>query len=208
MTQQHSPYKQPGHLEPDDLELAERSLNGDLEAYSELARRHHGRLYQTIFAMVGDSDDADDLTQESFIKAYRSLGRFKGQSRFYTWIYRIAVNQTLDWMKAKKRRRDVPLEYAEGDRAGRVEGTDNGVYRRELNQHLEAALESLTPEYRATVVLREIDGRTYEEIAELLTCSVGTVKSRLFRARGQLRTLLEDVYSEVSRVGTVSHCAK
>ena len=111
-------------------------------------------------------------------------------------------------MKAKRRRRDVPLEYAEGDRSGRVEGTDNGVYRRELNQHLGAALKCLTPEYRATVVLREIDGRTYVEIAELLSCSVGTVKSRLFRARSQLRTLLQGVYAEVSHTGIVRHSAK
>jgi RNA polymerase sigma-70 factor (ECF subfamily) len=105
-------------------------------------------------------------------------------------------------MKARNRRRDAPLEQADQDPRGQVENTDTRVLQRELNELLEAALDQLAPEYRAAVVMREVDGRAYEEIALLLNCSIGTVKSRLFRARTQLRGLLADVYGEVVRPGS------
>ena len=184
----------------EDARLVARAREGDREAFSELVRRYHERIFNTVYALVGDRDDADDLTQEVFLKAYRSLSGFRGQSRFYTWLYRIGVNRCLDWMKSRNRRRDLSLER-EGwdgfeDPVGgtRPEASDARVQRGELQTILKRALETLAPEYRSAVVLREIDGLAYEEIACVLGCSVGTVKSRLFRARMKLRGVLEEDY--------------
>ncbi len=184
----------------EDANLVARARDGDRDAFSELVRRYHERIFNTVYALVGDRDDADDLTQEVFLKAYRSLPGFRGQSRFYTWLYRIGVNLCLDWMKSRNRRRDLWLEQ-EGwdgreDPVGgrRPEASDARVQRRELQAILKRALETLAPEYRSVVVLREIDGLAYGEIACALGCSVGTVKSRLFRARMKLRGVLEEAY--------------
>ena len=187
----------------EDVELVVRTQNGEREAFSELVRRYHLRIHNTIYGLVGERDDADDLSQEAFLKAYRSLPSFRGRSQFFTWIYRIAVNCALDWMKAQGRRRDVPLE---ADLPAPVESLD-GVFRqpeapdvrvrrRELQNALEQALAALAPVYRSALVLRELDGLTYEEIAQILGCSVGTVKSRLFRARVQMQDLLREEYRE------------
>ena len=183
-----------------DLALVSRARGGDGEAFSTLVRRYHERIYNTVYALVGDADDADDLTQEAFIRAYRSLSGFRGRSQFYTWLYRISVNCCLDWMKSPSRRRsDLSLERdrwegREDSRQAPPADTDQSVERRELQGILEAALDSLQEEYRATIVLREIDGLAYEEIAGILGCCVGTVKSRLVRARSRLREVLEKDY--------------
>ena len=184
----------------EDLRLVARAREGDPEAFSRLVSQHYERIFGTVYSLIGNRDDADDLTQEVFLKAYRSLGRFRGKSQFYTWLYRIGVNACLDWLKSRKRRSgdlSVEREQWEGreDRGltGQV-ATDAGVERQELQAILEQALDTLPDEYRMTVVLREIDGLAYEEIADLLRCNVGTVKSRLFRARMRLRTVLERDY--------------
>ncbi len=186
----------------EDIELVARAREGDREAFSELVRRYYERIYHTIYSLVGDRDDADDLAQEVFLKAYRSLSNFRGRSQFYTWLYRIGVNRCLDWMKSRNRRKDVSLEREPWGRDA-VDGafqlpqaSDAGVMRRELQDILHRALEALSIQCRATLALREIDGFSYDEIAYALGCSVGTVKSRLFRARAQLREMLEHEYSE------------
>ena len=182
-----------------DMELVAQARKGDREAFSELVRRYYERVYGTIYSLVGDRDDADDLAQEAFLKAYRSLSNFRGQSQFYTWVYRIGVNCCLDWMKSRNRRKDVSLEREPWGLDGvfrHPQASDTGVLRKELQAILEQAMETLPVEYRATLVLREIDGLAYDEIAYALGCSVGTVKSRLFRSRAQLREALEKDYRE------------
>lgn len=184
-----------------DVQLVAFVLDGNTSAFSVLVKRHHERVFHTVYGLVGDLDEADDLAQEAFLKAFRSLNRFRGQSQFSTWLYRITVNCCLDHIKSKHRRSSVPLdeniEHQDFPRLGfnKSHAADVGVQRRELQEILEQALEDLPEEYRVTFVLREIEGLAYEEIADLLKCSVGTVKSRLFRGRTKLREILQVQYS-------------
>ena len=184
----------------EDIQIVAQVLEGDTGAFSALVQRHHERVYRTAYSLVGDLDEADDLAQEAFIKAFRALGRFRGQSLFSTWLHRIAVNCCLDYLQSKHRRNFVSLDdYRENWHApriwmGRAKNADVRVERRELQEILERALGELPEAYRVTFVLREIEGLTYEEIAESLGCSIGTVKSRLFRGRAKLREILQVQY--------------
>lgn len=184
----------------EDIQIVAQVLEGNTGAFSALVQRHRERVYRTAYSLVGDLDEADDLAQEAFIKAFRALRRFRGQSLFSTWLHRIAVNCCLDYLKSKHRRNFVSLDdYRENWDAprlwmGRAKNADVRVERRELQEILERALGDLSEAYRVTFVLREIEGLTYEEIAELLGCSIGTVKSRLFRGRAKLREILQVQY--------------
>jgi len=184
-----------------DVQLVAAVFDGNTAAFSVLVNRHHERVFNTAYGLVGDLDEADDLAQEAFLKAFRSLRRFRGQSLFSTWLYRIAVNCCLDFLKSKHRRSSVSLdenlEYQDFPRIGinKAQDADIDVQRRELQEILERALSNLPEEYRVTFVLREIEGLAYEEIADLLKCSVGTVKSRLFRGRTKLREILHVQYN-------------
>lgn len=184
----------------EDIQIVSQVLEGDTGAFSALVQRHHERVYRTAYSLVGDLDEADDLAQEAFIKAFRALRRFRGQSRFSTWLHRIAVNCCLDYLQSKHRRNFVSLDdYRENWHApriwmGRAKNADVRVERRELQEILERALGELPEAYRVTFVLREIEGLTYEEIAKSLGCSIGTVKSRLFRGRAKLREILQVQY--------------
>ncbi len=184
----------------EDIQIVAQVLEGDTGAFSALVQRHHERVYRTAYSLVGDLDEADDLAQEAFIKAFRALRRFRGQSRFSTWLHRIAVNCCLDYLQSKHRRNFVSLDdYRENWNApriwmGRAKNADVRVERRELQEILERALGELPEAYRVTFVLREIEGLTYEEIAKSLGCSIGTVKSRLFRGRAKLREILQVQY--------------
>ncbi|MDE2701006.1 MAG: sigma-70 family RNA polymerase sigma factor [Gemmatimonadetes bacterium] len=186
------------HIE--DIQIVARVLEGNTEAFSLLVQRHHERVYNAVYSLIGDLDEADDLAQEAFLKAFRALNRFRGQSLFSTWLHRIAVNCCLDHLKSRHRRSFVSLdehrETWDAPRiwAGQPQNADMRVERRELQEILERALDDLSEEYRVTFVLREIEGLTYEEIAELLKCSIGTVKSRLFRGRTKLREILQVQY--------------
>jgi RNA polymerase sigma-70 factor (ECF subfamily) len=185
----------------EDLKLVARVLEGDVASFSVLVKRHHARIYSTIYSLVGHAEEAEDLAQDVFIKAFRSLTSFRGQAQFSTWIYRIAVNCSFDYLKSAQRRHQASVLPGHGNdvavfsiHANRADMADAGVMRRELQEKLEWALNQLPDEYRITVVLREIDDLPYEEIALFLGCSVGTVKSRLFRARVLLRDLLQGHY--------------
>ena len=185
----------------DDFALVLQTQRGDGASFTELVRRYHGRIFNTMYALVGDRDDADDLAQEIFVRAYQALAHFRGRSQFYTWLYRIGINCWKDWAKSPRNTRqrkdlwasiedyDAPSEGGAGPIA-----TDAEVENRELQDILEQALARLPARQRAAVVLREIDGLDYEGIARTLGCSVGTVKSRLFRARARLRKLWETRY--------------
>ena len=185
----------------DDKLLIGYAQKGHTRAFSELVRRHHVRVFHTALGMVGNREDADDLAQIAFIKAFQSLDRFKGQSLFSTWLYRISINCCLDWLKSQQRKYDVKMDdewwCRQADDEALFAGpkrTDYMVEQSELRDVLMQAMADMPPIFRSALVLRELNGLSYEEIARVEGCSVGTVKSRLFRARAQLRKLLRPFY--------------
>ena len=185
----------------DDKLLVGYAQKGHTKAFSELVRRHHMRIFHTAFGMVGNREDADDLAQLAFIKAFQSLHRFKGQALFSTWLYRICINCCLDWIKSQQRKYDVKMDdewwYRQADGEALfadTKRTDYMVEQGELRDVLAHAMSQMPPIFRSVLVLRELNGLSYQEIASVEGCSVGTVKSRLFRARAQLRKLLRPFY--------------
>ncbi|MCX7866594.1 sigma-70 family RNA polymerase sigma factor [Limisphaera sp. VF-2] len=184
-----------------EAELVARAQAGDLDAYGELMRRHQERVYQVIYHMTSHHEDARDLTQETFIAAYQALGRFRGQAAFSTWIYRIAVNKTLNFLE-KKRPENSGLSLNELDWNAEhdpdlVALISEKTPRREvslaeLRQKLNEAMQKLSEKHRLVVVLHDVQGMPHEEIARIMDCSVGTVRSRLFYARQQLQAYLSD----------------
>lgn len=176
----------------DDAELVASARAGDSHAFATLVGRYEARIVRLVRGMVPESD-TEDVTQEAFLKAYRKLGNFDGRSSFYTWLFRIASNTAMDWRKKERHRRHAPLpEGPEGeDQAPSSEpGPQSAVMRRELAARIDAAIEALPDKYHEILVLREIEGLSYEEISERLGMSKGTVESRLFRARERLREKL------------------
>ena len=181
--------------------LLQESRKGNLAAFDELIRRHQARVYATIYHMTFNREDADDLTQETFIKAYRSLKSFKGDSAFYTWIYRIAVNKTINFLK-QRRRKFTHLSLNESDPADEGRGIGRqfvsehtprrGVQLKELQDKLNEALQKLSEIHRLVVTLHDIQGMPHDEIGKIMDCNTGTVRSRLFYARRQLQAYLSD----------------
>lgn len=187
---------------PEDATLVRRAQGGDLEAFDLLVRRHQERVYATIYHMTANHEDAADITQESFIKAYNALGGFKGDCSFFTWLYRIAVNRTLNFLKQRRNRvtnlslNDLDF-HAEHD-PEIVALISEQTPRREaslgeLQRRLNTALQKLSENHRMVVVLHDVQGLSHEEIAGLMDCNPGTVRSRLFYARQQLQALLSDL---------------
>jgi RNA polymerase sigma-70 factor (ECF subfamily) len=184
----------------DEDSLVKRARRGDLEAYDELVRCHQQRIYATIYHMTSNHEDANDLAQESFIKAYHALKSFKGGSSFYTWLYRIAVNKTINFLKQRKNRVHLSLNdldfNAEHDPDLMALISDKTPRRdaamSELQEKLNAALLKLSEPHRLVVVLHDVQGQSHEEIADIMDCNIGTVRSRLFYARQQLQALLSD----------------
>jgi len=180
----------------DDQDLIEASRAGKTEAYGILVRRYQDRLYPTVLRLTGCAEDAQDLLQETFLRAYQKLGRFHGESSFYTWVYRIAVNLAL----SGRRRRRPTVRWGEGPGGPAVDlrETDPSLplERAERDRIIQGALDALAADHRAVVVMKEFDGLRYEEIAAILGVPVGTVRSRLHRARcelrDRLRVLVED----------------
>ncbi len=178
-----------------DVELVERAQRGDKRAFEMLVVKYQRRIERLIARMVRDVDLVQDIAQESFIRAYRALPQFRGDAAFYTWLYRIAVNTAKKAMVDLKR----DLLVTESSRAGanddddetsRVERelttgeTPEGLLAsKEIAEAVNAAIEALSPDLRQAITLREIEGLSYEEIAELMNCPIGTVRSRIFRAR-------------------------
>jgi len=181
----------------DDAELVERVKNGQTEAFNELVLRYQDRLFNTCWRICGHLEDARDLTQQAFLKAYESLGGFRHQSAFYTWIFRVAVNLALSHRRSAARHRAVSLDHVDqqGTQAAalaRFEQTavDDAAQRSEtveLHGVVARALQSLCDDDRAVIVLRDVEGFDYREIALILDVPAGTVKSRLHRARLALR---------------------
>ena len=180
-----------GRIDPSqpDSALILRARQGDDGAFSILLTRYRDRIFATLFGLTGDRDVSEDLLQDVSIKAHSSIRRFRGECQFYTWLYRVAVNRWKDWRISMGRRREDILDEVI-ERTPGVHRTDAHVERAELRELLARALQELPDLWRKVIVLREIDDLSYEEIAEVLSCSIGTVKSRLFRARGKLREIL------------------
>lgn len=185
-----------------DEQLVKRCLQGDSQAFEDLAVKYQNKIYALSYRYMGNEEDAYDMAQEAFIKAYRSLRSFKGDSSFGTWMYRIATNVCLDELRRRKRRiiplsLDEPLATRDGDEVEKEiadsSPTADIVYeQKELSQYIQQVLDEMKPDHRATIILRDIMDLTYEEIAQVLDCSIGTVKSRLSRARDALRKKLGD----------------
>jgi RNA polymerase sigma-70 factor (ECF subfamily) len=186
----------------EDREWVRASQNGDPEAFDRLMERYMPRVYGVIFHMVGNHEDTNDLMMESFEKAYRSIGSFKSDSGFYTWLYRIAMNRAINFLRRTrhKHRFDVSLDEQDSESGQKREFMDthlaSDVERQMLNSELEKKLNEslmkLSEEHRAVVNLFDIQGLSHGEIGKIMGCSEGTVRSRLFYAHKQLQKLLRN----------------
>jgi len=190
-----------------ELDLVRRCQAGDTEAFDELVTRYRTRVFSMIYNMVHSEQDAWDLAQDSFLKAWKSIKRFRGSSSFYTWIYRIVMNVTIDWLR-KKHVRGAGAEFNDETQLREIDPASQTVpktealpyetmERGEIRTRIDQAIAQLSPEQRAVILMKEIEGMQYHEIAEALGCSIGTVMSRLFYARKKLQTLLKDVYENI-----------
>ncbi len=196
--EQHEPAETPV-----DDELIRRTREGDLRAFDTLVRRYQRRIYFLAVRMVKNHDEADDVAQETFIRAYGALDSFKLGCNFYTWLYRICMNLSINHLKHGRRimtgsrfkEEAKPLERA----APGADPLDCAVMT-EMGERIEAAIDSLSPKYKAVLVLRIFEDMSYEEMAESLDISVGTVMSRLFRARERMQEMLEEYRSDSSEM--------
>jgi len=180
----------------DDQRLIEECLQGDTAAFGVLVRRYQERLYHSIYRLVENAEDSQDVVQEAFLNAYQSLEGFKGDSRFFTWLYRIAVNTAISLKR--KHRAMVRMEKAtNGEHAldpldpSAANRPEHALEQAEQQLRVRQALARLSPEHRAVLVLKDIEGQKYETMAEILHVPIGTIRSRLHRARLELRELLE-----------------
>jgi len=180
--------------------LVRHAQEGDLRAFDELVRRFQERVYATVYHMTANHEDANDLVQEAFLKAYRALKSFKGDSSFFTWVYRIAVNKTINFLKQRKNRSGMSLNdvdfNAEHD-PDLVALVSEKTPRRELGlielqEKLNAGMQKLSDIHRLVVTLHDVQGLSHEEISKIMDCNTGTVRSRLFYARQQLQGYLAD----------------
>jgi RNA polymerase sigma-70 factor, ECF subfamily len=177
----------------EDLELARRSQAGDTEAFGELVTKYRVKIFTMVYRMVCNENDAWDLAQEGFLKAWRSIQQFQGRSSFYTWLYSLTVNLTIDSLRRKGRRVEVELDDAI---PSSLPSPRANYHRNEIRQHINAALAQLSPEHRAVIVLKEIEDLQYQEIAKILNLSIGTVMSRLFYGRKQLQSILRPIFNQ------------
>lgn len=173
-----------------DKQLVARVQKGDKRAFDMLVLKYQYKVHAIVSRYIKDFDEVNDVVQEAFIKAYRALAKFRGDSQFYTWLYRIAVNTAKNYLVARNRRppaNDVDAadadDYEGSDRLRDIDSPENLLYRDELEAVVDNAIKDLPEDLRTAVTLREFEGLSYEEIAEVMDCPVGTVRSRIFRAR-------------------------
>jgi RNA polymerase sigma-70 factor (ECF subfamily) len=180
----------------DDRRLIAASLKGDTAAFGDLVRRYQDRLYNTVYRLLDNADDAQDVVQDAFVNAYQSLEGFKGDSQFFTWLYRIAVNTAI----SHKRKQRLTLSIDAGRNGeGRLEPLDtsdashpgHALERAEEERRVRQALNRLSAEHRTVLIMKDMEGQKYEVMAEVLGVPIGTIRSRLHRARTELRELLE-----------------
>lgn len=190
---------EPPATEPSDVECVRRTQEGDPSAYDVLVKRYMERIYAMTYHMTSNHENANDLAQEVFIKGYKNIHKFKGDSSFYTWIYRVAVNHTINFLKRRRPQYEASLndidsgiendpdfiDATKGDAPTRL--VDMG----ELQQALNEAIQKLSEPHRMVVTLHDVEGLSHGEIAKIMNCSEGTVRSRLFYARQQLQKMLK-----------------
>jgi RNA polymerase sigma-70 factor (ECF subfamily) len=181
-----------------DEALVARSKNGDADAFEELVSLYERKIYTVAYRIMGNHEDANDLAQEAFLRAFQSIGNFRGEASFLTWMCRIVTNLCRDELRKKYRTQieslDEEITLGEGEVKKQVASSEPGpaeLYeKKELQEKIQELINTLSPEFRLALVLRDIQGFTYEEIAEQLECSLGTVKSRINRARKYLKDKL------------------
>ncbi len=184
-----------------DKDLVQQVQQGDKRAFDLLVIKYQRRIMRLLARMISDPAEVEDVAQETFIKAYRALPQFRGDSNFYTWLYRIAINSARNWQAAKGRRPLVAHEYEneEGETFSSIDTLtdintpESMMVSRQVADTVNAAISQLAPELRTAIVLREIEGLSYEEIAETMDCPIGTVRSRIFRARESIAEQLRKV---------------
>ncbi|MET0642991.1 MAG: sigma-70 family RNA polymerase sigma factor [Candidatus Binatia bacterium] len=180
-------------MESSDWELVQKCQAGEIGAFQELVSRYHQKIYVVIVGLLRNREDALDVAQETFFRAYRKIKSFQGGSSFYTWLYRIAVNIAIDSQRRQKRnpldfRETMDGLFEEQNEVARDPFSD--VHDRELREKLVSAINDLTPEHKAVIILRTVEGLSYKDIGEILGCSEGTVMSRLHYARKKLQQKL------------------
>ena len=188
-----------------DTELVRRAQGDDLEAYQALMERYQPRIYSLIYNMTSNKEDTEDLIQDVFIKAHSALPKFKGKSSFYTWVYRIAVNRTINYVKKRKRRMALSLNDIDAGierdevyvELSRKSSPFRDARMTEIQEKLNTALQTLSEKHRTVVVMHDIEGISHDKIAEILGVSSGTVRSRLFYARKQLQAELSEFTNEM-----------
>ncbi len=190
------------NTEVTDLQLVQRVQQGDKSAFDLLVRKYQHKVLKLVGRFVNDSAEAEDVAQEAFLKAYRALRSFRGDSAFYTWLYRIAINTAKNALVSNRRRpvdfnldMQDPDQYERQNRLREIDSPDRLLLTDEIRDTVQRAIAQLPEDLRTAIVLRELEGLSYEEIAEAMDCPVGTVRSRIFRAREaidvKLRPLLE-----------------
>jgi len=188
---------------PTDWDLVQQARRGDREAFRSLVERYQHKVTALATGMLRNRDDALDVVQDTFTKAYQSLDRFKGESSFYTWLYRITLNLCIDHQRRTARMPQASIEATESPEeapsinAAREDAERDDplqrIHEAEVGQRIRQAIAELTPEHRAVILLREVEGLSYEEISRALECPKGTVMSRLHYARRQLQTRLREL---------------
>ncbi len=193
-----------GEAPDSDKQLVARVKKGDKRAFDLLVLKYQYKVHAIVSRYISDFDEVNDVVQEAFIKAYRALGKFRGESQFYTWLYRIAVNTAKNYLVARNRRppaNDVEVDeaefYAGSDPLKDVDTPENLFFRDELERVVDESIQALPEDLRTALTLREFEGLSYEDIAAVMDCPVGTVRSRIFRAReaidNRVRELMGDL---------------
>lgn len=185
-----------------DQQLVERAQRGDKRAFDLLVVKYQRKLARLLSQFIRDAAEVEDVTQETFIKAYRSLSSFRGDSAFYTWLYRIGINAAKNFLVAQKRRASTTTNefdieaaenFEEGNQLRELNTPENELMSKQIAQTVHQALQALPEELRSAITLREIEGLSYEEIASIMSCPTGTVRSRIFRAREAIADKLQSV---------------
>ncbi|MDX3893591.1 MULTISPECIES: RNA polymerase sigma factor RpoE [Pusillimonas] len=184
-----------------DAELVARVQRGDKRAFDLLVLKYQRKIMRLLSRMIRDPGDVEDVAQEAFIKAYRALPQFRGESAFYTWLYRIAINTARNWQASSARRPSAPnvIETEDGETFSQIDNLtdistpESLAASRQIVETVNAAINALPEELRTAIVLREIEGMSYEDIAQTMGCPIGTVRSRIFRAREAIATQLRPV---------------
>lgn len=186
-----------GKLGSEEAELVSRCQQGDENSMQELFSRYHEKVYRVAYGVVTNREDALDIVQEVFVNVFRSIKNFKGKSKFYTYIYRMAMNTAIDYSRKVKRFPTSSIDEKEGQASdGAEKRPDSILLGKELDEKLNAAMAKLPKDQRAAIIYRDLEGLSYQEMAEVMGCSIGTVMSRLHYARKRMRELLEDYLKE------------